>query len=63
LLRIIDVNGNVISNLLDSNVEAGRYTLNWDGNSGNGTPAPGGTYFVHLRAGNVEKVKMIILIR
>jgi flagellar hook assembly protein FlgD len=44
-------------------METGRYTVDWDGNFENGSPAPGGTYFVHFRAGDVETVRMIILIR
>jgi hypothetical protein len=62
-MKIIDMNGNVISTLLDRSIQTGRYSLIWNGTYDNGSPAPGGTYFVHFRSGKTEKVKMIILIR
>ena len=62
-IRVYDNNGKPVTTLVDRYMETGRYTVDWDGNFENGSPAPGGTYFVHFRAGDVETVRMIILIR
>jgi YVTN family beta-propeller protein len=62
-IRILDMNGVIVNTLLDQAVHTGRYSLIWNGTADNGTPVSGGTYFVHFRAGKIEKVKMIILIK
>jgi WD40 repeat protein len=47
-LRIFDVAGRVVADLLDSPLVQGRHEVSWDGSTGRGGEAPSGTYFVRL---------------
>jgi YVTN family beta-propeller protein len=62
-IRVYDNNGKPVKTLVDRFMQTGRYTIDWDGNLESGSPAPGGMYFLRFRAGDVEVVRMIILIR
>ena len=57
------MNGNVICTLADRAMQAGEYTVDWNGAYDNGLRAPTGNYLVHFRTAKVEKVKMVILIK
>jgi hypothetical protein len=63
LLKVYDLNGRLVSTLVNQAMQPGRYTINWDGRYEKGGHAPYGTYFVLFRTGNVEEVRQIMLIR
>jgi hypothetical protein len=63
LLRVYDMNGRLIRTLVDQSMQAGRYTITWDGMFEQGGRAPQGTYFILFRNGDVKEVKAIMLIR
>jgi hypothetical protein len=44
-------------------MQMGTYTEMWKGTYDDGTHAPYGTYFILFRAGGVEEVSKIILIK
>ncbi|MFO7659775.1 MAG: carboxypeptidase regulatory-like domain-containing protein, partial [Candidatus Cloacimonadaceae bacterium] len=48
-VKIYNVKGQVIKNLLDSKVKAGSHTLQWDGTDDNGSPVSSGIYMVKLQ--------------
>jgi hypothetical protein len=55
-LSVFDVNGRVITTLVDETQDAGRKTVTW--NSGN---AASGVYFYTLRAGDFVKTEKMVL--
>ena len=49
-LDILDLSGSPIKNLFDGSIEAGSYTLRWDGTAENGRDAGGAYHWVVLAA-------------
>lgn len=47
-LRIVDLEGRVLRNLIDGPLTAGRHRIKWDGRDRGGRPLPSGLYFYHL---------------
>jgi hypothetical protein len=62
-IMIYDINGKLVESLVDEIMQSGCYTASWNGTYNDGTPAPYGTYFVLFRAGNVEDVSKIMLLK
>jgi hypothetical protein len=62
-LKVYDLNGRLVKILLNQTMQAGRYSIVWDGKYENGGRASYGTYFLLFRNGNVEQVKAIMLVR
>jgi YVTN family beta-propeller protein len=62
-IMIYDINGKLVESLVDEIMQSGCYTATWNGIYNDGTHAPYGTYFVLFRAGNVEEVGKIMLIK
>ena len=62
-ILIYDINGKLVGSLVDEIMQSGCYTASWNGTYGDGTHAPYGTYFVLFRAGNVEDVSKIMLLK
>jgi hypothetical protein len=62
-IMIYDINGRLVGSLVDEVMQSGCYTASWNGTYDDGTPAPYGTYFVLFRAGNVEDVSKIMLLK
>ncbi len=62
-INVYDLSGRLVRILVNSTLGPGRYSVSWDGNSENGTPAPRGIYFIRLESGNTEQVKQILLVR
>lgn len=63
MVQVFDVTGKLISNLVNTNLEAGRYTVTWKGYSDNGTQASRGVYFIRFTAGTKLQVKQVMMIR
>ena len=62
-IMIYDINGRLLSTLVDNMMQSGCYTTSWKGDFDKGGAAPYGTYFVIFRAGDVEEVSKIMLIK
>ena len=62
-LMVYDVNGRLVSTLVDQMMQSGCYTTSWNGDNDSGGAAPYGTYFVLFRAGTVKEVNKIMLIK
>ena len=62
-LMVYDVNGRLVSTLVDQMMQSGCYTTSWNGDNDSGGAAPYGTYFILFRAGTVKEVNKIILIK
>jgi uncharacterized protein (TIGR02145 family) len=62
-IMVYDINGRIVCTLVDKMMQQGIYTDSWKGTYDDGTHAPYGTYFVLFRAGGVEEVSKVILIK
>jgi hypothetical protein len=61
-LEVVDVFGNVVKTLVNSNVNAGNSTVEWNALDNNNRPVPSGSYIVRLVAGNdVRTMKMTVV--
>jgi hypothetical protein len=62
-LRIYDIEGRIVSTLLDGRVRPGVYEYVWDGRESSGKPAAAGHYFCRLATPVGNEAKRIDLIR
>ncbi len=62
-LRVYDVLGQRVKNLLDERVGAGRYTVQWDGTDDASQPVAGGVYFYRMEAGDFVTAKKMLLLK
>jgi len=62
-IRIYNVLGRVVRNLLNTNQQAGYYTASWDGLDDHGRMVSSGIYFIHIETVNIKKVRKITLMR
>ncbi len=63
LLTIYNPLGQKVRELVNQNVPAGNYTVQWDGLNDNGMQVPAGVYLYRINAGKFEETKMLSLIR
>ncbi len=62
-LVLYDALGRIVITLISQNMEAGTYTVQWDGRNSIGRPASSGIYFYRLTSGNFSTTKKMILMR
>lgn len=60
-LRIYDVAGREVTELVDGRREAGEATVRWDGRGADGSPMPSGVYFAQLRQGEWRASQKLVL--
>jgi len=58
LLYMYDINGRLINELINSNMDAGYHSLVWDANS-----YTGGVYFVKMVAGEFVNTQKLMLVK
>ena len=63
LIRIFDLNGRLVTTLVNMTMQSGHYTVTWSGKDDSGVQAPHGTYFVHFMTGITDEVREIMLIK
>lgn len=61
-LRIFNVLGQNVRELVNATQPAGRYDVQWDGRLENGERAPAGIYFYQLRAGHQVATQKLMLL-
>ena len=62
LIKVYNILGKEIKLLLNENLPAGEYTIQWDGKDNKGNSLPGGVYFIQMRTANYYKsIKTILL--
>ena len=61
-LRIFNLLGQNVRELVNAAQPAGRYETQWDGRFANGARAPAGIYFYQLRAGNQVATQKLMLL-
>jgi len=62
-LEVFDVTGRQVRSLLAGDLPAGFHRLVWDGRDGEGRPVSSGRYFVRIRAGSFERIRVLTAIR
>jgi len=62
-LRIFDVNGRLVSTLIDGALQPGNYSAVWNGTDERGTSVSSGVYFLKLEVGSEAAVRKVILAR
>lgn len=62
-LRIYDVNGRLVRELLHAQRAAGDHLVTWDGRDERGAAAASGVYFIRFEAGNAVEVSKVLLVR
>jgi flagellar hook assembly protein FlgD len=61
-LDVFDIAGRRVAPLLDSNVQPGVHSVEWDGTI-NGGRAPSGMYFYELRANGLRLSRRVVFVR
>ena len=57
-LKVYDVTGRMVGNLVSQNIPAGKYEYEWNANN-----MPSGIYFYTLRAGDFRQTKKMVLLK
>lgn len=59
-VRVFDVEGRLVSTLVDREMEAGTHEVSWNGSGSSGQRVPSGIYFAEVVAGNERVVTKLI---
>ncbi len=62
-INIYDIEGNLISTLLNNKQSPGTYEVTWNGKNKQGTLVVSGVYFYKIQAGNLSKVSKMLLLK
>jgi DNA-binding transcriptional MerR regulator len=62
-LKIYNISGQLIRDLVSTYKQTGTYTVHWDGHSNNGQQVPSGVYFIQLTAGEESRSERIVLMK
>jgi len=63
LIRIYNLNGQIVNTLIDKNQSSGYYSLTWNGKNRYNNSLASGVYFYKMVAGNFVKVYKLLLVR
>lgn len=63
VLRVFDVTGKLVRNLLNADLPAGHHSVRWDGLDDRGRPVASGTYLGRLEAGKASASIKLLLVR
>ena len=62
MVSVFDAKGRMVNNLVNSYLEAGRYSVKWNGMDANGMSMPTGVYFARVQSGiDMHTQKMILI--
>ena len=62
-IEVLNILGQRVKTLVNSEQAAGRYTIAWDGTDSHGTPVATGIYFYRLKAGDYVDTKKMMLLK
>lgn len=62
-IAVYNILGKEIKLLLNSNLPAGEYTIQWNGKDNEGHPFSGGVYFIQMIAGDYQKTIKTVLLK
>jgi flagellar hook assembly protein FlgD len=59
-IKIYDISGKYISEIINQYLSPNTYTFYWDGTTNTGSPVPKGIYFVRIISGGSESTAKIV---
>jgi hypothetical protein len=62
-INVFDMLGRKVCSLLDNQLQAGEYTVNWDGRSDNGRRLSSGVYFYNIKTDRFEDSRKMVLLK
>ena len=62
-LSVYDILGRTVSTIVDDELSVGEHTARWDGLDGDGKTVATGVYFYHLRAGDYNTSRKMLLLK
>jgi hypothetical protein len=62
-LRVFGPGGRLVSTLVDRDLEAGTYTVRWDGRDAAGKAVPSGVYFYEVSAAGEREARRMVLLK
>lgn len=62
-LRIHDMRGRVVRNLISKSMTAGQHEISWNGKDSFGMDVPSGLYVARLRSGGFEKIHRVAVVK
>ena len=62
-LSVYNLVGQKVANLVNTDLNAGTYSVQWDGRSENGEMVSNGVYFYRMNAGNFTDTKKMVLLK
>jgi hypothetical protein len=62
-IKVYNVLGKEIKQLLQENLPSGEHNIQWDGNDNEGSTLPSGIYFIQMIAGSYQKTIKTILLK
>ena len=63
VIEVYDVNGRIVTQLLNEEKGAGKYSVTWDGKDQFGKNASSGTYFYQIKINSTVQTKKMILLK
>lgn len=63
IISIYDINGKMISTLLNAKQNAGIHEVSWNGKNNSGMPVVSGVYLYRVKSGNYSKISKMILLK
>ena len=62
VVSVFDAKGRMVNNLVNSYLEAGRFSIKWNGTDAGGMTMPTGIYFIQVQSGmDIHTQKMILI--
>ncbi|MFC1683262.1 FlgD immunoglobulin-like domain containing protein [Candidatus Zixiibacteriota bacterium] len=62
-VKIFNISGQLVRDLMDDQLPAGTYQLSWDGSDSAGRAVSSGLYLCRLRSGGYQQIRKLILLR
>ncbi|MBK7107422.1 MAG: T9SS type A sorting domain-containing protein [Ignavibacteriae bacterium] len=62
-IKIYNINGQLVKELLNEEKNSGDYIIMWDGQNEIGTKVASGTYFYQIKAGDFTQIKKMLLLK
>jgi hypothetical protein len=62
-LSVFDIGGRRVQTLAQGELEAGEYTVHWDGRDFTGEPVPAGIYFYRLEGTDIDEIRKLVVLR
>jgi hypothetical protein len=62
-LRIFNVSGQLVRTLVDANVEAGQFSVSWDGRDDLGVQVASGVYYYRIDATDFSQTRKMVLLK